>query len=55
MAKKPYVVSYSKKHLELRNKNDFQFVFELVEFFLAIVLIVNFLLSFYIVFLFEEI
>ena len=53
--KKPYVVSYSKRHLELRNINDFQSVFEFVEFFFVDVLIVNFLLPFYIVFLFEEI
>ena len=52
MVKKPYVVSYSKKHLKLRNINDFQSVFELVEFLLVIVFIVNFFLSFYIVFIF---
>ena len=55
MVEKPYVVFYSKKHLELRNISNFQYVFELVEFCLVIVLIVNFLLSFYIVFIFEEI
>ena len=55
MAKKPYVVYYFKKHLELRSINDFQYVFKLVEFFIVIVWIVNFFLSFYIVFLFEEI
>ena len=54
MVEKPYVVSYFKKHLELGNISNFQFVFELVELCLVIVLIVNFLLSFYIVFLFEE-
>ena len=52
---KPYVVSYSKRHLELRNINYFQFVFDLVEFVLVDVLIVHFLMPFYIVFLFEEI
>ena len=46
MVKKPYVVSYSKRHLELRNMNNFQYVFELVEFFLIDVSIVNFLLPF---------
>ena len=55
MAKKPYVVSYSKKHLELRNINYFLFAFKLVEFFLGFVLTLNFLIFSYIEFLFGEI
>ena len=55
MVKILYVVSYSKKHLEWRNINDFQFVFGSAESFLVGVLISSFLLSFYIVFLFREI
>ena len=53
MVKKPYVVFYSKKHLELRNINDFKFVFVFAKSFLVIVLISSFLMSFYIVFLSE--
>ena len=55
MVKKPYNVSYSKKHLEWRNINDFQFVYVFAESFLVVVLISSFLISFYIVFLSEEI
>ena len=55
MTKKPYVVSYSKKHLELKNIMYFLFVFELVEFFLGFVLTINFLLFSYIEFLYGEI
>ena len=54
MVKKLYVVSYSKKHLEWRNINYFQFVFVFAESFL-VVFISSFLLSFYIVLLSEEI
>ena len=55
MVKKPYVVSYPKKHLEWRNINDLQFVFGSAESFLVGVLISSFLVSFYIVFLFGDI
>ena len=53
MINKQFIVSYSKKHLEWRNINDFQFVF--AESFLVVVLISKFLMSFYIVYLSEEI
>ena len=55
MAKKPYVISYSKRHLGLRTINYFLFAFELAEFFLGFVLTLNFLLFSYIEFLFGEI
>ena len=55
MAKKPYFVSYFKKHLGLKNINYFLFAFELAELFFGFVLTLNFLLFFYIEFLFGEI
>ena len=54
MTKKPFV-SYSKKHLELRNIIYFLFAFEFAEFFLGLVLTLNFLIFSYIEFLFREI